>query len=306
VIGVGVQVGFHPPAQQLELARSIEALGYDSLWCGDHLSFHGQYYEALTLLGAYAAVTARIKLGTGVYLLALRPPALAAKQAATVDQLSGGRLIFGVGVGGENPKEFEVVGVPHKERGARVNEAIDVVRALWRDSPATFHGRFASFEGVSLDPKPVQKPGPPIWIGGRSDAALARAGRQGDGWMSYAVQPDRYAQSLAKIRAAAEGAGRSPDGFVASHLPFVTLGRDPEAARATWVRILSRRYNQDFGPLARRYGIIGTPAQVVDQLGAFVDAGCRYFVVSIIADAGDQREQLETFASEVLPRLRAR
>jgi probable F420-dependent oxidoreductase len=304
MIGVGVQVGFHPPDEQLDLARAIEGLGYDSLWCGDHISFHGQYYEALTLLAAYAAVTTRIKLGTGVYLLALRPPALAAKQAATVDQFSGGRLIFGVGVGGENPKEFEVVGVPHRERGARVTEAIDVVRALWRDTPATFRGRFTSFEGVSLDPKPVQQGGPPIWIGGRSDAALTRAGRQGDGWMSYVVQPDRYAQSLAKIRAAAEAAGRPFDGFTAAHLPFVTLGRDHEAARETWVRILSRRYNQDFGPLAQRYGIIGTPAQVLEQLGAFVEAGCRYFTISVIADVEHQREQLATFAADVLPRLR--
>lgn len=306
MIGVGVQLGFHPPQEQLDLARASEALGYDALWCGDHLSFHGQYYEALTLLAAYAAVTTRIKLGTGVYLLALRPPAVAAKQAATVDQFSGGRLIFGVGVGGENPKEFEVVGVPHRERGARVNEAIEVIRALWRDTPATFRGRFTSFEGVSLDPKPVQRPGPPIWIGGRSDAALARAGRQGDGWMSYAVQSARYAQSLAKIRAAAQAAGRSLDGFTASHLAFVTMGRDHEAARDTWVRILSRRYNQDFGPLAERYGIFGTAAQVLEQLAAFVDAGCRYFVISAIADPDRQREQIEAFAAEVVPRLRER
>jgi probable F420-dependent oxidoreductase len=304
VIGVGVQVGFHPPVEQLELASTIEGLGYDSLWCGDHISFHNQYYEALTLLMAYAAVTTRIKLGTGVYLLALRPPALAAKQTATVDQFSGGRLIFGVGVGGENPKEFEVVGVPHKERGVRVTEAIDVVRTLWRDTPATFRGRFTSFEGVSLDPKPVQKPGPPIWIGGRSDAALSRAGRQGNGWISYVVQPDRYAQSLAKIHAAADAVGRSLDGFTPAHLPFVTLGRDYESAASAWVRVLSRRYNQDFGPLARRYGIIGTPGQCAEQLAAFVEAGCRYFVASLIVEPERQREQIETFATEVLPRLR--
>jgi alkanesulfonate monooxygenase SsuD/methylene tetrahydromethanopterin reductase-like flavin-dependent oxidoreductase (luciferase family) len=118
------------------------------------------------------------------------------------------------------------------------------------------------------------------------------------------VQPDRYAQSLAKIRAAAEAAGRPFDGFTAAHLPFVTLGRDHEAARETWVRILSRRYNQDFGPLAQRYGILGTPAQVVEQLSAFVEAGCRYFAISVIADPDRQREQLETFAADVLPHLR--
>ena len=306
MIDVGVSLSLMPPRQHLDLVRSIETLGYDSLWCGDHLSFHGPCYESLTLLAAWATVTTRIKLGTAVYLLALRPPALTAKQTATVDQLSGGRLIFGVGVGGENPKEFEVAGVPHRERGARVTEAIDVVRTLWRETPATFRGRFTSFEGVSLDPKPVQRPGPPIWIGGRSDAALVRAGRQGDGWISYVVQADRFAQSLARVRAAADEAGRSHEAFTPAHLAFVTLGRDRETAEAMWTRILSRRYNQDFAPLARKYGIIGTASQCVEQLEPFIEAGCRSFVIGIIADPDLQREQLEVFAADVLPRLKRR
>jgi alkanesulfonate monooxygenase SsuD/methylene tetrahydromethanopterin reductase-like flavin-dependent oxidoreductase (luciferase family) len=204
-------------------------------------------------------------------------------------------------VGGENPKEFEACGIPHRERGARVSEGIDVVRTLWRDTPASFEGRFTRFDGVSIDPKPVQKPGPPIWVGGRSDAALARAGRQGDGWVSYVVQPERYAQSLAKIRRAAEEAGRSLDGFVTAHLTFVTVGRDYEAAERTWVRILSKRYAQDFGPLARKYGVIGTPAQCAEQIGRFAEAGCRYFVMNAICDLPDERAQLEAIASEIIP-----
>src|SRR5205814_18412 len=173
----GTSLSLKPPAEQFELVRRVEALGFDSVWTGDHVSFHGPIHESLTLLASYVPITSRSRLGTAVYLLALRPAAIAAKASATLDALSGGRLIFGVGVGGENPKEFELCGVPHAERGARVSEAIDVVRTLWRDTPATFKGRFTNFEGVSIDPKPVQKPGPPIWIGGRSDAALARAGR---------------------------------------------------------------------------------------------------------------------------------
>src|SRR3989442_4270195 len=253
----GVMLSHHPPEEQWQLVRRAEELGLDSVWTGDHLSFHNPIYESVTLLASYASITRRIKIGTAVYLLALRAPAVAAKAAATLDVLSGGRLIFGVGVGGENPKEFELVGVPHRERGARVSEGIDVVRTLWRDTPATFKGRFTEFESVSIDPKPVQKPGPPIWIGGRSDAALARAGRQGDGWVSYVVQPERYAQSLDKIRSAAAVAGRKLEGFAAAHLAFVTVGRDYEGARSAWVARLSKRYAQDFGPLADKYGVIG-------------------------------------------------
>jgi probable F420-dependent oxidoreductase len=304
VIRFGVQLSMHPPAEQFALVRRVEELGFDSVWTGDHVSFHNPLYESLTLLAAYAPITRRIKLGVAVYLLALRAPALAAKITATLDALSGGRLIFGVGVGGENPKEFEVCGVPHTERGARVTESIDVVRALWRDAPATFHGRFNRFAGVSIDPKPVQAL-PPIWIGGRSDAALARAGRQGDGWVSYVVQPERYARSLETIREAAAAAGRSLDGFTAAHLAFVTVGRDWERAKTTWVTCLSKRYAQDFEPLAKKYGIIGTPEQCAQQLAAFRAAGCEYFLLSAIGEPREELEQLETIAAEILPRFRA-
>src|SRR5438309_10800278 len=132
-------------------------------------------FWSLSRLASYDPNTSRLRLGTALCLPALRPPAISAKITATLDVLSGGRLVFGVGVGGENPKEFEASGVAHRERGARVDEGIEVLRALWRDTPATFKGRFTSFDAVSIDPKPVQPGGPPIWVGGRSDAALARA-----------------------------------------------------------------------------------------------------------------------------------
>jgi probable F420-dependent oxidoreductase len=303
-LAFGAFLSRHAPEEQWDLARRVEALGYDSIWTGDHIAFHNPLYESLTLLASYASITRRIRLGTAVYLLALRHPTVAAKITSTLDVLSGGRLIFGVGVGGENPKEFEACGVPHRERGARVTEGIEVVRTLWRDAPATFKGRFTQFEGVSLAPRPVQQPGPPIWVGGRSDAALDRAGRQGEGWVSYVVQPERYARSVQRIRAAAEAAGRDLDGFAWAHLTFISLGRDHEAAERTWVRLLSRRYAQDFGPLARKYGIIGTPEQCVEQIGRFVEAGCRYFLMNPICDPPEARAQLEAIAADVIPRLR--
>ena len=300
----GASLATQPPERQLALARRVDELGFDSLWTGDHISFHNPLYESLTLLAVYAGITKRVRLGTAVYLLALRHPTVVAKITSTLDVLSGGRLIFGVGVGGENPKEFEASGVPYAERGARVTEGIEVIRTLWRDTPASFKGRFTRFESVSIDPKPVQQPGPPIWIGGRSDAALARAGRQGDGWMSYVIQAKRYAESLGKIRAAADGAGRSLQGFVPAHLTFITIGNDHEAARALWVERLSQRYAQDFGPLAEKYGIIGNVAQCAEQMEAFVRAGCRYFVMNPICRPEDQREQLEAIAAEIIPRFR--
>jgi probable F420-dependent oxidoreductase len=293
----------HPPERQWDLARRVEALGFDSIWTGDHVSFHLPRFDSMALLASYASITQRVKLGCAVYLLALRPAAVAAQAAATLDVLSGGRLVFGVGVGGENPKEFELCGVPHRERGARVTEGIDVLRTLWRDSPARFDGRFTRFDGASIDPKPVQKPGPPIWIGGRSDAALARAARQGDGWVSYVVTPEGFARNLEKIRGVAAAGGRVLDGFTTAHLTFITLDRDRERARRRWVHRLSLRYAQDFGPLADRYGVIGTADECLERIERFRAAGCGYFLLNPICEPEDEREQLEAIATEVLPRL---
>jgi len=302
----GAQLRSHPPERQWAIVRRLEELGFDSVWSGDHVAFNVPMHESLTVLASYAPITRRLRIGTCVYLLALRGPAVAAKMTATLDVLTGGRFIFGVGVGGEIAKEWELCGVPRGERGARVTEAIDVVRTLWRDTPATFEGRFTRFKDVSIDPKPVQRPGPPIWVGGRSEAALRRAGRQGDGWISYVVGPERYRESVARIREAAEAAGRRLDGFACAHLTFITLGRDYESARATWVRTLSRRYAQDFSGLAEKYGIIGTPDQCLERLERFREAGCTYFILDTIVDHEEQPEHLERIAAEILPRLAAR
>ena len=130
-----------------------------------------------------------------------------------------------------------------------------------------------------------------------------RAGRQGDGWVSYVVQPERYAQSVAKIRAAA--GGRSLDHFAFGHLGFITVGRDWESAKKVWADALTKRYAQDFDPLARKYGIIGTPDDCAEQLARFEAAGCNYLIANPIGDPKDERDQVERIATEVLPLLRS-
>jgi probable F420-dependent oxidoreductase len=274
------------------------------LWINDHISFHDPLYESLTLLASYTGITRRVRLGTAVYLLALRHPTVVAKITSTLDILSEGRLIFGVGVGGENPKEFEACGIPHNERGARVTEGIEVLRTLWTQTPASFAGRFVRFEGISLDPKPIQAAGPPIWVGGRSDSALARAGRLGDGWISYVVTAARFRQSWARIREIAAEAGRDPARLAAAHDAFITVGKSYESARARWVRRLSTRYNQDFDRFAEKYGVIGTPAQCIERMEEFVDAGCRHFVLDTICEPPDAAEQIEMIAADILPHFR--
>ena len=186
----GAFLSLHAPEAQFALARRVEELGFDSVWTGDHVSFHNPIYESLTLLAAYAGITRRIKLGSAVYLLALRHPTVAAKITGTLDTLSGGRLIFGVGVGGENPKEFEACGIPHHERGARVTEGIEVVRALWRDSPATFKGRFTAVRGREHRSQARAAPRAPHLDRG---PVRRRAGARGaaGGWLGVLRRPAR-------------------------------------------------------------------------------------------------------------------
>jgi probable F420-dependent oxidoreductase len=300
----GVSLAIQPPETLRALATRVEALGYDSIWTGDHIAFHTPTLESLTTLSHLAALTRRVRLGTGIYLLALRHPTIAAKAVATLDVLSGGRFVFGVGVGGEFPKEFEACGVPHGERGRRVDEGIEVCRRLWTKSPASFEGRFVRFADVSLEPKPVQPGGPPIWIGGRSDHALRRAARVGDGWVSYVVTPERYRASLEKIRSFAAEAGRPMEpgrGFEPAHLAFTVVDDDWDRARVAATRFLTRQYNQPFDELVKKYCVLGPPARCIETLERFVEAGVRTFIVGFVAGGDRAHDQIERFAAEVAP-----
>ena len=163
------------------LVELVDRSGYDSMWVGDHISFHIAIFDPLLQLAQAAVLSRRLVFGTAVYLVPLRHPTPVAKQVSTLDHLTEGRFIFGVGVGGEFAKEFEACGVPVNERGARLSESIAVMRKLWTGEPATHDGRFFKFEGVTMQPPPRQAGGPPIWCGGRSDAALRRIGRSTDG-----------------------------------------------------------------------------------------------------------------------------
>jgi probable F420-dependent oxidoreductase len=308
-VRLGLTLGLDRPERLAALAGRAEALGFEFLATGDHIAFHRPTLESLTLLAYLAAHTRRIRLGPCVYLLALRHPTVAAKTVATLDVLSGGRVVFGVGVGGEFPQEFEACGIPHRERGRRVDEALEVVRLLWTRAPASFRGRFVRFTDLVLEPRPVQPGGPPIWIGGRSDHALRRAARRGDGWVSYLVTPERYRGSVEKLWAFAREVGRElGDGrpFETAHVAFTVMDDDAERARAVAAAHLTRQYRQPFDELARKYCVLGPPARCIEALERFVDAGVRTLVIGFSVPAERVGEQLERFGAEVLPHFRAR
>jgi probable F420-dependent oxidoreductase len=294
-----------PSIEELRtLVELVDRSGYDSLWVGDHISFHIAILDPLLQLAQAAVLSRRLVFGTGVYLVPLRHPTPVAKQVSTLDHLTEGRFIFGVGVGGEFAKEFEACGVPVAERGARLEESLAVMRKLWSGQPAAHDGRFFRFEGVTMQPPPRQAGGPPIWCGGRSEAALRRIGRLTDGWMSYVITPEMYRQGLEKIAAAAAGAGRVFDrGFGTAHLLFTCVDDTYEKALDAATVSLSQRYGMDFRKAAQRYCALGPPQAVAECIMRFHEAGVRHVVLDFVGPYEQRDRQIERFAAEALPLL---
>ncbi len=257
----------------IEQAKQAEELGFDYLSTGEHLMFHGAVPNGLISLAAAAGATSTIKLLSSITLVPLYPAALLAKLVATLDVVSGGRFSLGVGVGGEFPKEFDAVGVPVTERGARTNEALEVIDRLLTERDVTFDGRFTSLDGVTIAPPPVQRPRPPIWVSGRQDAAIRRAARHGDGWLPYLYTPERLAESMDKVSAFAAEAGR-PDGSVAGGIYlFTCVNDDRDRALELASEQLSRQYNQDFSELVGKYALAGSPEDCLARIDEYRQAG---------------------------------
>jgi probable F420-dependent oxidoreductase len=249
--------------------EAMEELGYDSLWLSDTATLGDA--APLPTLAAVAARTERLKLGTGVIVAPARNPVLLAKELATVDAVSGGRLFPAMGLGIDEPRESRAIGVERRERPARLAECIAIVRALWAGGPASFEGRFWSFEDVELAPRPT-RPRIEIWLAGHSPAALRRTGRLADGWLGSFVAPSEIPGIVEAIQGSAAQAGRRIDDDHFGTTLFAAQDEAclPPAARA----LLDRRPG-----LAREDHVaVGAPA-LRRLLGRFVDAGASKFVV---------------------------
>ncbi|MGY8958958.1 MAG: LLM class flavin-dependent oxidoreductase [Alphaproteobacteria bacterium] len=287
----------------VEVVELVDRCGYDSLWMGDHVSFPIPMMDPLLMIAQAAVVSRRLMFGTGVYLLPLRHPAPVAKQVSTLDHLTEGRFIFGVGVGGEFPKEYELCGVPITERGARLSDSMKVLRKLWSGEAVSHDSPFYKFEDTPMQPPARQAGGPPIWVGGRSDAALRRAGRLSDGYVSYVVTPDMFADALGKIETAAQGVSRNIDSFGTGHLLFMRIDDTYEQALDAATETLSTRYAMDFRKAAQRYAALGTPAQVAEKIREFHAAGVRHIMLDFLGPYDQRNAQIERFAAEALPLL---
>ena len=283
-------------------AREAETLGYQFVTTGEHVFFHGPTGNGLISLAAAAGATEHIKLMSSITLVPLYPPALLAKQVAALDIVSNGRFHLGVGVGGEFEKEFEACGVPVNERGARTNEALEVMRQLWTEDNVSFDGKFTRISAATLNPKPTQKPHPPVWISGRSDAAMHRAAQFGNGWLPYMYTPEKLAESVETINTFASQCGRKepikPGLFI-----FFAVHTDSERAQHMAAERLSKQYNQDFTPLVGKYALAGSPDDCIARLKEYIDAGARTIILSSACPADYMMENQRLLAETVLPAL---
>jgi probable F420-dependent oxidoreductase len=266
------------------------------LWVSDHIVWWHPMYESLTLLAALAARTQRIRIGTAVLLLAMRNPVVVAKTLASIERLSRGRVTVGVGVGGEFPPEWKAVGVDPKIRPSMTDEMIEALRGLW-NGPFAYNGKRVRFDEIDLHPKPSAIP--PIWIGGRKDAALRRAGRLGDGWMGIFTTAERFPSQLELARSVAEEHGRDPSVIVPSLYVWTCVAETDEEARATAETILPAFYNVPFAKL-EKYAVFGTPKHCAERFVEFADAGVEHFAVAPIT-VGDGLDPLRHLIEDVAP-----
>ena len=287
------------PDRVLEFIDQCERWDIDSVWGSDRIAAPRATLDPLIFMAFLASRMRNMKFGTSALVLPTRNPVVLAKQLATLDFLCKGRLLLVVGIGGDDSRDFDAVGVRKEERGKRGDEAIALMKKLWSEQNVDFTGQFYSVRELTLLPRPFQRGGPPVWVGGRSKAAFRRAGRLADGWLASSVTPREVAAGIEAIRAHAADAGREiPQDHYGVLIPFC-FARDIEEALQIAGQSIRRR--QDISP--ENYAALGTPEQIRRKLGEYVAAGATKFVMRPYGPKETHAEQVRLLAQEVIPVL---
>lgn len=277
-----------------QVAQRAEALGFRDLWVTDNTLDHASCLDSLTILTYAAALTTTIRLGVSVLVLPVHNPIHVAHRVATLDYLSGGRAVLGVGLGRDHHyAEFQI---PRERRVRRFREAVELMKALWTEPKATYRGQIFQLQDGVMGPKPVQKPHPPVWLGGGHPDAVRRAAVLADGWMGAGGSSSAaFADSVPLLRAALEEAGRDPASFPISKRVFMSVHERPEVAQAEVHRWFSEVYrNPD---LTTTGGVYGTPAQVREQLEALLAMGANHLLLNPVTRYTEQVEALAEVVS---------
>jgi alkanesulfonate monooxygenase SsuD/methylene tetrahydromethanopterin reductase-like flavin-dependent oxidoreductase (luciferase family) len=294
-----VMQGRPEAAPLLALAERAEGLGYDSIWVGDSILARPRH-EPLTLLSAVAARTRHAELGTAVLLPALRNPIVLAHGIATLDQISEGRFILGVGIASDVPNiraEFVACGVPFEKRVGRMLEGLRLCRELWTGQPVTWNGRWV-MENAVLGPVPYRPGGPPIWIGGMVRPSLERVGRLYDGWFPNSPDPGQWREQWGQIHQIARGAGRNPAALTGAVYLTLTIDDDKARAEERMNAFMENYYGRPAAEMRARQATYAGPAEgAAAWLRSWVEAGVSHLVLRF---AGDHQQHLETVS-----RLRA-
>ena len=273
MLSIGM-AAFTPDATPSTSPRAIAAAGLDHVVCGDHVSFIvGAGFDGLIGATHELASEPTLRAFVAVYLLPLRHPVVVARQLSSISERYPGRLTFGVGVGGEDPHEFEICGIDPRTRGRRMDESLGVLRRLLAGAPVTHHGEFFDLDEALILPAP--QPSIPIIVGGRSDVALRRAGRLADGWIGIWNSARRFEEATAIIDDAAASAGRNVEWQHAMQV-WCGIGDDPAAGRAALAPAMEGMYNIPFERF-ERYSPCGDPETIAEFLAPYVSAGCRTF-----------------------------
>ncbi len=275
-----------------------ESLGFESAWVLEQVLGSIPSLEPLELLTYAAAITERMRLGAAVLLAALRSPVHLAKSLATLDHLSRGRLIVGVGLGA-NPRVYPAYGISADRRAARFAEAIRLMQRLWTEPRVTFDGQFWKLDNAAMEPKPLQKPHPPIWFGAHHPLALQRAVEIGSGFIGAgSISTKQFIEEVQTLRALLEKAGRDPATFAVGKRVYVAVAQD----RGHTAKRLGEWFGAFYGKpeLAERVSVWGAPQECLDRLAEIVTGGAKFLILNPVFD---ELEQLELFAAEIAPKL---
>jgi probable F420-dependent oxidoreductase len=285
------------PENVINFAQKCEAMGCHSMWVIDRIAYDN--LEPLTVLAAAAGVTRRIRLGTSVLLGNTRHPAHLAKIIATLDFISNGRITIGLGFGSREP-DYKAVEIPYQHRGSRAVEQVQLMKRLWTEDNVTHKGKFFNVENLTVGPRPIQKPHPPIWTGGSAEAALKRAGTWANGFISGSQAIDDFHVTWDKIASYAAAAGRNPNEIEKASLAFMAINDDKAKAVKAVEDYTTRYYGRVRNPV-ENVSIVGSPSQCAEKIEYFFSKGIGTLIIGV---ADPDPRQLDLFGEKVLPQVK--
>jgi probable F420-dependent oxidoreductase len=285
------------PENVVNFAKKCEAMGCHSMWTIDRIAYDN--LEPLTILAAAAGATQRIRLGTSVLLGNLRHPSHVAKIVATLDFISDGRITLGLGFGSRE-SDYKAVEIPYEHRGSRAVEQVQLMKRLWTEDNVTHKGKFFNVENLSVGPRPVQKPHPPIWTGGSAETALKRAGTWADGFICGSSAIPDFPSTWEKISGYAKAADRDPNKINKAGLTFMAIDDDQNKAVKTVEDYVMRYYGRLRADVANT-SLVGSPNAIIDRIGSFLSKGLDTLIIGL---ADPDPKQLDLFGEKVLPKVK--